>query len=44
MSGGVRNVTVDNVTVIGCSAGMYVKSMLGRGGCGPEAVEFRAKL
>jgi polygalacturonase len=32
MSGGVRNVSVDNVTVVGCAAGVYIKSMLGRGG------------
>jgi hypothetical protein len=33
MSGGVRNVSVHNVTVVGCAAGIYIKSMLGRGGC-----------
>jgi polygalacturonase len=32
MSGGVRNVTVDNVTAVGVQAGIYIKSMLGRGG------------
>jgi len=32
MSGGVRNVTVQGVRVIGCEAGMYIKSMEGRGG------------
>ena len=32
MSGGVFNVSVDNVTAIGVAAGIYIKSMLGRGG------------
>ena len=32
MSGGVRHVRVENVTAIGVEAGIYIKSMLGRGG------------
>jgi polygalacturonase len=32
MSGGVHNVSIDNITAIGVAAGIYIKSMLGRGG------------
>jgi polygalacturonase len=32
MSGGVRDVTVDGINAIGVAAGVYIKSMLGRGG------------
>lgn len=32
MSGGVRNVSVYNVSATGVAAGIYIKSMLGRGG------------
>ena len=32
MSGGVRNVTVDGLSVSRCAVGVYVKSMEGRGG------------
>jgi polygalacturonase len=32
MSGDVRNVTVENVRITGCEAGLYIKSMVGRGG------------
>jgi polygalacturonase len=32
MSGGVSNVTVDSITATGVAAGIYIKSMLGRGG------------
>ena len=32
MSGGVRNVSIHNITAIGVAAGIYIKSMQGRGG------------
>lgn len=40
MSGGVRNVTVQDVRIMGCEAGVYIKSMEGRGGV-VEDVHFR---
>ena len=40
MSGGVRNVTVDGLTVRRCAVGVYIKSMQGRGGA-VEDVAFR---
>lgn len=32
MSGDVRNVTVENVTIVGCEAGIYIKTREDRGG------------
>lgn len=32
MSGGVRNVTIENIIIRSCESGIYVKSMEGRGG------------
>ena len=32
MSGGVRNVTIEDVHIVGCEAGLYIKSDEGRGG------------
>jgi len=40
MSGGVRNVTIEDVRIVGCEAGLYIKSDEGRGGI-VEDISYR---
>jgi len=40
MSGNVRNVIVEDIHIEGCESGLYIKSMMGRGGV-VEDVHFR---
>lgn len=40
MSGGVHNVTIEDIRIVGCEAGIYIKSDEGRGGV-VEDISYR---